>query len=210
MAAYAAATATTTSLEKIRDAASPGQEHKPAKETVQAYRDALTRIWILDEIGAWIPSGNPLKQLAQAPKHQLADPALAARLLGVDAQALLAGRSPGPPIPRDGTLIGALFESLVALSLHAYAAHSEARVRHLRTARGRQEVDFIVERDDGHVVALEAKLTQAVRDHDVRHLLWLRDKLGDRLLDSIVVTTGPAAYRRDDQVAVVPLALLGP
>jgi predicted AAA+ superfamily ATPase len=210
MAAYAAATATTTSFEKIRDAASPGQDQKPAKETVQAYRDALTRIWILDDIDAWIPANNPLNQLGHAPKHQLADPALAARLLGVDAAALLAGRSSGPAIPRNGTLLGALFESLVGLSVRVYAAHNEARVRHMRTARGRQEADLIVERDDGRVLAIEAKLTRAVSDDDVRHLRWLRDKLGDRLLDGVVVTTGPAAHRRVDQVAVVPLALLGP
>jgi predicted AAA+ superfamily ATPase len=210
MAAYAAATATTTSLEKIRDAASPGQDHKPAKETVQSYRDALRRVWILDEINAWIPTHNTLSELGHAPKHQLADPALAARLLGVDGPALLSGGAPGPAIPRDGTLLGALFESLVALSVRVYAARSDASVRHMRTARGRQEIDLIVERDDGAVVAIEVKLTQNVDDDDVRHLRWLREKLGDRLLESLVVTTGPAAYRRSDGVAVVPLALLGP
>jgi predicted AAA+ superfamily ATPase len=210
MAAYAAATATTTSLEKIRDAATPGEDRKPAKDTIQAYRDALARVWLLDDIDAWIPSNNPLNQLGRAPKHQLADPALAARLLGVDAPALLAGGSAGPAIPRDGTLLGALFESLVGLSVRVYAAHNEAHVGHLRTARGRQEVDLIVERDDGRVVAIETKLTQAPGDDDVRHLRWLADRLGDRLLDSVIVTTGPAAYRRRDQVAVVPLGLLGP
>jgi hypothetical protein len=45
---------------------------------------------------------------------------------------------------------------------------------------------------------------------DVRHLRWLTDQLGDRLVDRIVVYTGNLAYRRDDGVAVVPLALLGP
>jgi uncharacterized protein len=35
-------------------------------------------------------------------------------------------------------------------------------------------------------------------------------ELGDRLLDSVVVTSGRNAYRRTDQVAVVPLALPGP
>ena len=80
----------------------------------------------------------------------------------------------------------------------------------MRTARGRQEVDLIVEADSGRVLAIEVKLTQAVDDADVRHLLWLKDKLGDRLLDSAVVTTGPAAYRRADQVAVVPLGAAWP
>ncbi|HBS07567.1 MAG TPA: DUF4143 domain-containing protein, partial [Microbacterium sp.] len=35
-------------------------------------------------------------------------------------------------------------------------------------------------------------------------------RLGDRLADALVLTTGPAAYRRRDGVGVVPLALLGP
>ena len=210
MVAYAAASSTVTSFEKIRNAASPGHDNPPAKITAQVYRDALTRIWILDEIPAWIPANNPLNELGQAPKHQLADPALAARLLGVDAAALLAGESPGPSIPRDGTLLGALFESLVALSVRIYSGYNEARLGHLRTARGRQEIDLIVERDDGRVVAIEVKLARTVEDRDVRHLAWLQGRIGDRLLDSVVVTTGPTAYRRADRVAVIPLALLGP
>jgi uncharacterized protein len=210
MAAYAAASSTITSFEKIRDAASAGHDNPPAKITAQVYRDALKRIWILDEIPAWIPANNPLNELGQAPKHQLADPALAARLLGVDAAALLAGESPGPSIPRDGTLLGALFESLVALSVRIYSGYNDARIGHLRTARGRQEIDLIVERDDGRIVAIEVQLARTVEDRDVRHLAWLEGRVGDRLLDSVVVTTGPTAYRRADGVAVIPLALLGP
>ena len=30
------------------------------------------------------------------------------------------------------------------------------------------------------------------------------------VLDRVIVTTGPEAYRRKDGIAVVPLALLGP
>ncbi len=66
----------------------------------------------------------------------------------------------GPPIARDGTLAGALFESLVTLSLRTYAQAAEATVKHLRTAGGRREVDLIVERPDGRVVAVEVKLTR--------------------------------------------------
>lgn len=210
MTAYAAASSSTTSFEKVRDAASAGHDNPPAKETSMVYREALTRIWILDEVPAWIPSNNRLRQLGRAPKHQLADPALAARLLGVDAAALVSGSDVGPPVPRDGTLLGALFESLVTLSVRVYAQRSEARTRHLRTARGRQEVDLIIERADGRVVAIEAKLARTVADGDVKNLRWLHEQLGDQLLDSVVVNTGPAAYRRADGIAVVPLALLGP
>lgn len=213
MTAYGAATSTTTSLEKIRDAASAGQDDKPARETIESYRNALSRIWMLDDVGAWIPVNNPLKQLGQAPKHQLADPALAARLLGVGADALLAGEEPGGVVvPRDGTLLGALFESLATLSVRVYAEHNEVRrVGHMRTARGRQEVDIVLEGSGLRVLAIEVKLTRTVEDRDVRHLNWLEEKLGrERVLDKLVLTTGPFAYRRPDGVAVVPLALLGP
>ena len=130
-------------------------------------------------------------------------------MLGAQASTLLAGRSSGPSVPRDGTLLGALFESLATLSVQVYAARCEARVGHLRTARGRREVDLIVERADGGVVAIEVKLARSVAG-DAKHLTWLEQKLGDRVLDRVIVTTGPEAYRRKDGIAVVPLALLGP
>jgi predicted AAA+ superfamily ATPase len=210
MTAYAAASSTTATFETIRDAASGGYTRKPSKNATLAYRDALARVWILDDVPAWIPSNNRLSQLGQTPKHQLVDPALAAQLLGVQASTLLAGHSSGPEIPRDGTLLGALFESLVTLSVRVYASHSEARIGHLRTARGRQEIDLIVECDDGSVLAIEVKLARAVSDSDGRHLRWLKDKLADRVLDQVIITTGPSAYRRQDGIVVIPLALLGP
>jgi hypothetical protein len=210
MAAYAAATSTTTSLTKIRRAASGDAEEAPTQVTLGAYRDVLSRLWILDPVPGWLPSRNHLARLTQAPKHHLADPGLAARLLGVDEGALLTGATAGPVGPRDGALLGQLFESLVTLSVRSYAQAAEATVRHLRTKEGRQEVDLIVERPDQRIVAIETKLSANVTDDDVRHLLWLRDAIGDDVLDLLVVTTGPYAYRRPDGVAVVPAALLGP
>ena len=119
------------------------------------------------------------------------------------------GDERGVPLPRDGKLLGALFESLVALSVRTYAERVDAEVSHVRTGNGYREIDFILERN-GAVLAIEAKLAGDVDDHDVRHLVWLRDKLGDDLVDAIVITSGRHAYRRPDGVAVVPLALLGP
>lgn len=210
MAAYAAATSTTTSFEKIRDASSAGQERKPAKTTVQPYREILERLFILDPLPGWKPSRNHIAQLGLPPKHHLVDPALAARLLGAGPATLLAGESPGPAIPRDGTLLGALFESLVTLSVRVYAQLAEAKVGHLRTHRGEHEIDLILERDDGRVVAIEVKLSSTVDEASVRHLGWLGGQIGSDLLDTVIVTAGEQAYRRDDGIAIVPAALLGP
>lgn len=210
MRAYAAATSTTASFETIRDAATPGVGNKPSVTTTLPWRDILTRLWLLDPVAAWLPSNNKLKELAAADKHQLVDPALAARLLNITAQKLVSGGDIEPSLPRDGTFLGALFESLVALNLRVYAQAAEADVRHLRTQRGEHEIDFIAVGPDDGVVAVEVKLSATVTENDVKHLLWLRGRIGDQLLDAALITTGTEAYRRDDGIAVVPAALLGP
>ena len=107
-------------------------------------------------------------------------------------------------------MLGALFQSLVTLSVLVYARACGAKVCHLRTHGGEHEIDLIVQRRDGAVVALEVKLARAVHDNELRHLQWLQRRVGDGLLDAAVVTTGPQAYRRSDGIAVIPAALLGP
>jgi predicted AAA+ superfamily ATPase len=210
MRAYAAATATTASYETIRDAATSDRGDKPSKAATQPYSDVLERLWVLDRVDAWLPTRSVISRLSAPPKHHLIDPALATRLLSIGVEGLLEGEEPGPAIPRDGTLLGSLFESLVTQSVRVYAQAAEAEVRHLRTHGGEREVDLIVVRDDGRILAIEVKLSRTPSDEDVRHLRWLRDRMGGDLLDAVVITTGPEAYRRPDGIAVVPAALLGP
>ena len=210
MTAYAAATSTSASYSSILDAATPGDTDKPAKTTVLQYREMLSRLFLLDPVPGWIPALNPLSRFAQAPKHHLVDPALAARLLGLSVEALVRGEQGASSQLPDGALLGSLFESLVALCLRVYAQPISASVHHLRTQNGDHEVDFIIEGEDRRVVAMEVKLSPIIEDRDVVHLKWLASRLGTTLADAVVITTGMHAYRRPDGIAVVPAALLGP
>ena len=210
LTAYAAAIGTTATYETIRDAATAGNENPPPRSTTVPYRDTLERIWISDPVPAWAPSHNRLARLTGNPKHFLTDPALAVALLNIDEDMLLSGREVGPAIPRNGSLLGALFEALIALDVRVYAQAAEAHVGHLRTSSGAREIDFIVTGRGNRVLGIEVKLSATVNAGDVRHLLWLRDQLGPDLVDMVVVTTGTDAYRRSDGVVVVPAALLGP
>lgn len=207
--AYAAATATAADYTKILDAATAGEPDKPSRNTVDGYREHLQRLYLLDPIEAWIPSFAPLKRLTYSPKHHLVDPAIAARLVGVGARGLLVGEGERVS-PFTGTWLGALFESLAVQSVRIYADAMNARVGHLRTKNGDHEVDIIIETNDTQCVAIEVKLSDTVNDDDTRHLHWLHEQLGDRLIERVVLHSGPHAYRRQDGIAVVPLALLGP
>jgi uncharacterized protein len=107
-------------------------------------------------------------------------------------------------------MLGHLFESLVTLCARVAAQAAEATVGHLRTRNGDHEIDLVLVRDDGKVLAVEVKLAATVEDRDVAHLRWLADRLRGDMLDAVIINTGPNAYRRPDGIGVVPLALLGP
>lgn len=84
----------------------------------------IRRVWSPGRVRSSSTSGNasPPPGMSYAglwtrTALEAADPALAARLLGVGVDALLDGADTGPTLGRDGSLLGALFESPVALSV---------------------------------------------------------------------------------------------
>jgi len=62
---------------------------------------------------------------------------------------------------------------------------------------------------DSKAVAIEVKMSQTIDESDVKNLLWLKSNLGEDLTDAVLVTTGPAAYRLPNGIAVIPASLLG-
>jgi len=197
LSAYAAAIGTNASWTTIRDAAARGGD-SPARSTTVPYTETLARIRILDEVEPWSPRGTGLQRLMASAKHYLADPALGASLLGLRKESAL-----------ESDAIGGLFENLVALSLRVFGEPSRTQLYHLRTQDGRKEIDFILERPDGKVLAIEAKFGSVVNPGDIKHLDWLGQQIGDQLVDKVIINTGRTAYRTSSGVAVIPLALLG-
>lgn len=207
--AYANAIASTASYERIRDASTPGETTKPSRITTASYLAALESLWVIEPIAAWHPTNAALRRFALSPKHQLFDPGVAAHLAEQTSESILGGSPAGPARDRQGTIMGALFEAQTAHDVAVYAQASGARLRHFRDAGGRHEIDLIVQRRDGRVLAMEVKLSRAPSGDDKRHLLWLKDAIGDELLDMVIVYSGPIAFRDRDGIAMVPLALLG-
>jgi predicted AAA+ superfamily ATPase len=211
--AYAAATSTDTGYNEILDASTAGEREKPSVQTTISYREALGNLWLLDELPMWLSGEGYFARLKRTPKHYLADPAIAAYLLNYSFDTLTKSAQGGaaPKTKFDekyGSITGRLFESLIHLSLNAYASVNDAKLAYLKTRNADHEVDFIVQRES-RVVAIEVKMAQTVDEKDVKNLLWLKANLKDDLTDALVVTTGPVAYRMPNGIAVVPAALLG-
>lgn len=78
---------------------------------------------------------------------------------------------------------------------------------YFRTERG-DEVDLVLERDDGQVIAFEIKAGTRVSGEDVHGLRLLTERLGPRLQEAVIFYTGQYAYRYEDWAWVLPLSQL--
>lgn len=78
------------------------------------------------------------------------------------------------------------FANYVDLVVDKDVSWSDAPVAvgYFRTESG-DEVDLVLERDDGQVIAFEIKAGTRVRGEDLRGLRLLRDRLGSRLQEEI-------------------------
>ena len=70
------------------------------------------------------------------------------------------------------------------------------------------EVDIVVERPDGRVMAIEVKSSRSVNQRDASGLTFLRERLGERFECGILFHTGPITARFSDRVWAVPVAAL--
>lgn len=141
-----------------------------------------------------------LKQLTKRPKRHLIDPAFATAE-HYDTAASLGNR---------GGRLGELFESVVVRQIRATAEACGLgwRFAHLRSAGGDREIDLMVDLPDGKVIAIEAKLSQTVGAADAKHLMSLRDSLGDRFCAGLLIHPGTTAIALSDRIAAAPLGTL--
>ncbi|MDR0782396.1 MAG: DUF4143 domain-containing protein [Propionibacteriaceae bacterium] len=166
--------------------------------TASSYDDILTRLFILDFVPAWWTSR--LSRLTQTPKRYLIDPALVPAVLRVDFEGIL----------RNAHLVGRMIETFVAAQIRSELTASRTRptLHHLREQAGRHEVDLVLEYPFGKVVGIEVKTSGVVDTSDAKHLIWLRDKLGDDFICGVVLHTGPGSTTLSDRIYAAPISTL--
>lgn len=194
-------TASTMTMAKLAELA--GGEDSLSSATVKTYLDALDRLMIVEDLPAWTPSMQSATPLRRAPKRYLVDPSLAAFFSGSTTKGLL----------RQPAALGALLESLVVRDLRAYSSPLGARLHHWRDNNA-NEVDVILEFDDGRWGAFEVKLNPKAVDSAANGLLRFVEKVNTKIAGEPsflgVITGSGFSHRRADGVAVIPIGTLGP
>ncbi|MDR2833658.1 MAG: DUF4143 domain-containing protein [Streptococcaceae bacterium] len=209
MRAYAAAIATTTQFQTIIDSAMANNEQAPTRPTATSYREALQKLYIIDEVPSFLGFGKLFPNLAKSSKHFMLDPAIALSLLGVERENLENYHVPHHVGKLNQTFIGQLLESLVYQSLVVYAQTTDSKLYHLRENRGKREIDFILQRGNT-LILFEVKADPEAKNSYVEHLNWVEERVKEEFkVVKVLLNTGPRAFTRSDGVHVVPISMLG-
>lgn len=170
----------------------------PAR-TLGPYLDLLDTLYLTWRVPAW--STNLTSRVVGRPKIVVIDSGLAAHLLHVTPASMHPTRHPEPA--------GPLLEAFVLGELRRQTTWGDepVRIHHYRDRTG-PEIDIILEHADGRIAAIEVKATTSLGTGAVRWLSHLRDRLGERFAQGVVVYTGSNALPLGDRLTAQPIAAL--
>ncbi len=176
--------------------------------TFDDYVAALTKLFVIQDINAWSPAVRSATVIRRSPKRGLVDPSIAAAALGLSPQFL----------EMDLKTFGFIFECMAIRDLRAYSQAFSGEISYYHD-RYDLEVDAVLHLEDGRYALIEFKLGSDEIELGAKHLLEVRDlvrkynaketqlKLREPDL-LIIITGGKIAYRRPDNVLIIPLATL--
>lgn len=165
--------------------------------TLKRYLDLLELVFVVRRVPAW--STNLTTRAVATPKLVMIDSGLACHLAGITMK-----RAKHPSTP-----VGPLLENFVLGELACQLGWTGEPVRlyHYRD-RDRNEVDAILERASGEVVAIEVKAAETVRAEDFRGIQHLARRIDNRLVAGIVLYAGRQALPFGDRLRALPMSVL--
>lgn len=171
--------------------------------TFASYMNALRRIFVVDDVEAWLPALRSRTAIRTSPKRHFVDPSIPTVLLRLTPESLL----------KDFKTFGFLFEDLCARDLRIYAQAIDGDVYHYRD-KNELECDLIISRRNGQWAGVEVKLGRNEEDDAAANLLKLASKIDESKMQKpsflMILTGGQFAYHRPDGVYVVPIGCLKP
>ena len=172
------------------------------KNSVTEYLDIFNRLFLIENQAPFATKIRSSVRVKQAEKRHFCDPSIACALLNASPDKLL----------NDLETLGLLFEALVERDLRIYAESFEASLYHYQDYNN-NEIDAVIEMDDGRWCAFEIKLGANQIDAAAKNLLDINQKIKDEngkpaSVLCVICGMSNAAYKRPDGVYVVPVTAL--
>ena len=174
-------------------------------DTLASYLNALDKLYLLDNDEPFSSNIRSSIRVKQLKKRHFADPSIACSLLNIKEEEKLIN---------DLETFGFLFEAMVERDLKIYADSFNAKCYHYQDYKNR-EIDSVIELENGDWCAFEIKLGANKIDEAAKNLLRLKEEIEKEngkvpLVLCVVCGLSNAAYKRPDEVYVVPITALKP
>jgi hypothetical protein len=165
--------------------------------TLKRYVALLEAVFMIHLLPAW--SGNLSKRLIKTPKLYLNDTGLLSHLIGFESD-----RTFPDPLSWGRLLENFVFSELLKQSTWS---KNNLSLYHFRSASG-QEIDFIIERSDGKLVAVEVKATAKITSSDFNKINIFAEETGTKFLRGVVLYTGKEAIPFAKNMFALPVDIL--
>ncbi len=167
-----------------------------SQETVKAYVGLLEQLFLVRRLQAWRPGLGARE--ASTPKVYLVDSGLLAHLLGADETR----------VARDDQITGKILENFVAMEVVKHLGWARNRVRLYHYQRDREDVDLVLERADGQIVAIEVKARTTITSRDYKWLIKLRERRGSSFAAGVVIHPREQTIPLGDRLWALPISAL--
>lgn len=193
---------TTVSNERILKDIAENENDSISKNTLARYLDAFDRMFLFNNQEPFSTNVRSSIRVRQSEKRHFFDPAIACALLGLTPGKLL----------HDLKTFGFMFESLAERDLSVYAQANNAKLYHYRDYKG-NEIDAIIELEDGSYCAIEIKLGLAKAEEGAANLVRVCNEIVDcggnpPILKCVIYGAGNLAYKNKDGVYIIPITSL--
>ena len=183
---------------KFIDLSAIGSGLSIQRPTLESYINALESLYLIERVSPWVKTDYA--RVGKRSKLYMADSGLMAGILKwkMDQVRFDADRS------------GKLIETFAFNEIMAQVEAGEGRYElfHYRD-REKREIDFLIEREDSHLLGIEIKAGSAVNKNDFKHIFWFKNKLvKDRKFIGIILYTGEHPVSFGQNLWAIPLSFL--
>lgn len=171
--------------------------------TIRSYINALKKIFVIEDAPAWNPNLRSKTAIRTSDTRYFTDPSIATAALGVGPNDLI----------NDLESMGLFFENLCIRDLRVYAEKIDGTVYHYRDKSG-LECDAIIHLRNGSYGLVEIKLGGEKLIEEGANTLTAfekninTNKMKEPAFKIILTATGTYAYKRKDDILIVPIACL--
>jgi uncharacterized protein len=166
--------------------------------TGKFYRQLLKMMFVNIDVEPWFR--NIGKRLVKSPKGYLLDTLLLCHMLDLSLEDIATNKP---------DLFGHIVENYVASELVKQLSYNDTRASlyHFRTSDGK-EVDFVLEKPDGTVFAIEIKKAESVTAHDFKGIKAFAELTGTGFTGGVVLYGGKDVVPFGQNLFAVPFHIL--